>query len=83
MSTFIENLKYEIQSIDHYLDGGSIGIKTVDGTLFFVDHRLDTKTEGSIYLNYPESSKSRPAYGFEKDKLIEALVEYSLKQKEN
>lgn len=69
----------EIIKIDSYLDGGTIEITTDDG-IYCIDNRLFSKTNGSVFCNYPEDDDSNIAPNQDelKVKIIDALAKFTV-----
>lgn len=69
----------KILKIDSYLDGGTIEI-TTDTVSYCIDDRLFSKTQGSVFCNYPEDDNSNivPNQDDIKQELINALAKYTV-----
>ena len=48
----------EIIEIDSYRDGGTMSVKTEQNMTYCVDNRINSKTKGSIFLDYPKKDNS-------------------------
>jgi hypothetical protein len=49
----MEKRLIEAKLIDMFLDGGTLQVLTEDGTTYYVDRRLKTKTPDGVYTDYP------------------------------
>lgn len=52
-----ESMQLQIINFESFLDGGTIEITTNQG-IFSYDHRLFSKTQGSLYIGYPKDDNS-------------------------
>lgn len=67
----MENEILIITDMNFYNDGGTLEVNTNKGD-YFIDNRLQSKTKGEIYLNYPEG-KNKPVSKKEKEVIISEL----------
>ncbi len=42
-----------VRKCGDYLDGGTEEYRGEDGKLYFIDRRIETKTPGAVYNDYP------------------------------
>lgn len=69
----------EIKEIGLILDGGTICV-TTDVGFYCVDSRVDTKTKGSVYKDYPEDDNSNKVQDQEliKKELLKAIDSFKI-----
>lgn len=69
----------EIVELDSYRDGGTIIIKTREGITYCVDHRIGSKTKGSIFLSYPKKDNFNIIEPQDKirDEIINGIEKYT------
>ena len=70
-----EALKFDVESIQFHLDGGTAEIETTLGT-FFVDRRLGTESPLGVYNDYPGNKNARMVND-KRDDLLYALIYYA------
>lgn len=47
------------EEIGHFLGGTITKVLTEDGRIFYVDHRLKSKTRGKVFNNHPDLKSAR------------------------
>lgn len=74
----------KINSINIYLDGGTIEIKT-NREVYLIDGKMFSNTRGTIFLKHPNDVKNSVAPNQSKlqSKILSAVVKFKKDNKEN